>query len=236
MRKTLLSFSLLFVSFSSLNAQKNNIEIGMGNYKFYPDNYYQLLYAPILNNFNINYSRLINKNVSLYVNYLNAPITSSALMKVNSLEEGNNGKLLERYKYHYFDIGVGYQFLHFKKHSLSINGALSLAYGTNLYYTFGVWSGGFPEHQIPPELTYFELDRIKEAYFGGALNLKYDYLFWKDRLNIGMNFGARKYLSKKNAHLEIKDPNLQHIDPNIPGGRHDFSFQINYGIHVGFNF
>jgi len=40
-------------------------------------------------------------------------------------------------------------------------------------------------------------------------------------------------LNKSNAQLEIQDPNLQHIDSNIPVGRHSFLFQINYGIHLG---
>src|SRR5690554_209003 len=75
-KKTIFISFLISLVFSTLYGKNNRLEVGMGNYKFFPDNYYQLLYAPILNNFNINYTRLINKNVSLYVNYLNAPITS----------------------------------------------------------------------------------------------------------------------------------------------------------------
>lgn len=43
-------------------------------------------------------------------------------------------------------------------------------------------------------------------------------------------------MNKSNAQLEIQALSPQHINPNIPEGRHSFLFQINYGFHLGFNF
>lgn len=226
MKKALLII-LIFLGGSNLHAQNNKIEIGVGGYKFYPNDYYHLLYAPIIDNFNINYSRMILKNTHMYVNYLNTSIISDILLIANQLKEGNDGELLTRYKYHYADLGIGYQVFKFKNHILTINGALSIAHGTNTYQLH------FERTDYAPIIS---IDNQKETYFGGLIGLKYDYLFWKDRFNIGLNFSARKYLNKNNAHLEIQDPHIQHIDPNIPGGRHSFPFQINYGIHLGVNF
>lgn len=53
MKKALLII-LIFLGGSNLHAQNNKIEIGVGGYKFYPNDYYHLLYTPIIDNFNIN--------------------------------------------------------------------------------------------------------------------------------------------------------------------------------------
>src|SRR5690554_6060716 len=232
MRKTLLSFSLLFVSFPTLFAKNNRLEVGVGHYKFFTA--YKDPDPSFIESFNINYSRSILKNTHIYTNYLNAPNASAVLMRANPMSENDDGKLDSREKYHFLDLGVGYQLYNLKNHSISINGALSIAYGTNVYQLYSVWYDPSPYpggHSI-----YMVVTTRKETYFGGTINLKYDYVFWKDRLNIDINLGGRKYLSKNNAHLEMLSPNLQHIDPNIPEGRHDFPFHLNYGIHVGFNF
>jgi hypothetical protein len=51
----------------------------------------------------------------------------------------------------------------------------------------------------------------QESSFGALAGIRYDYSFWKNRLNAGLNFDARQYA----------------------GG---FPFQVNYGAHVSFNF
>ena len=51
----------------------------------------------------------------------------------------------------------------------------------------------------------------EKGYFGALAGIRYDYSFWKNRLNAGLNFDARQYA----------------------GG---FPFQVNYGGHMGFNF
>ncbi len=216
MKRLVITFSILILSIPTLFAKNNRLEVGVGHYKFFTA--YKDPDPSFIESFNINYSKSILKNTHIYTNYLNAPNASAVLMRANPMSENDDGKLDSREKYHFFDLGVGYQFFNLKNHSISINGALSIAYGTNVYQ------------------LYMEATTRKETYFGGTVNLKYDYVFWKDRLNVGINLGGRKYLSKNNAHLEMLSPNLQHIDPNIPGGRHDFPFHLNYGIHVGFSF
>src|SRR5690554_3872073 len=234
MKRLLLVPILLFANFSILHAQKNNIEIGITNYKF--SNVLNQPEFPFNNGYNIKYTRNISNHLNSYINYIFTPTNSSIFISTEQIMFSTEsvGKLIGRKAYHYFDLGASYNLFKYKKHTFSTYAGLSIAYGKNEYLSYIEMSKSKSNYEI--WIGRRENQEVMEAYFGGVIGLKYDYLFWKDRLNIGVNFGARKYLNKNNAHLEIQDPNLQHIDPNIPGGRHDFPFQINYGIHLGFNF
>jgi len=231
MKKALLII-LIFLGGSNLYAQNNKIEIGASNYKF----------SKILNQpefpfnigYNVGYTRKITNDFSTYISYQFTPTNGSIYISTEQwiYRPESRGKLIGRKKYHYFDLGANYNLFTHYRHTLYTYAGLSIAYGKNEYLSYLDMSIS----QYGIFIGRMETQNSREAYFGGLIGLKYDYLFWKDRFNIGLNFSARKYLNKNNAHLEIQDPHIQHIDPNIPGGRHSFPFQINYGIHLGFNF
>jgi hypothetical protein len=56
----------------------------------------------------------------------------------------------------------------------------------------------------------FEVEVKRGTYFGGLTSLSLDYTFWKDRIPVGLDLTSRYY--------------------------HNFPFQLNYGLHTGFNF
>jgi|SRR5690606_19450844 len=224
---------LMMVSFLKSNAQRNRIEIGVGNYKIYnvvaqPDD--------LISQVQFTYSRNINNQLRLFSSYLRMPLNSRYLaIEEYLMSKEAVGKIENRGKYNYFDLGGAYKLWGFKNHTFSLSAALSLTYGENSYLTHVVWSDPKPG-ELYGRPFHADYDKKMESYFGGVAGLRYDYTFWKNRINIGVDIAARHYFGKKNAKLENPHPNTQVSDPNIPGGRNNFPFQINYGIHVGYNF
>src|SRR5690606_28441289 len=99
----------------------------------------------------------------------------------------------------------------FKKHrhSVSTTMSLSYAYGVNTILTDFKWIGD-PNTSAEAQFRYSTETR-KAQYFGGVTGFRYDYRFWKERINAGANFSARYYFG-------------------------DFPFQLNYGLQLGYNF
>src|SRR5690554_1086537 len=191
---------IILLTVINLNAQKkNNIEIGYGGYHFplvthQPDELFSTL--------NIKYSREIVKDFQLKIQYTLLPVQATYLL----YENFSLGEIVYRLNYNYFDFGAEYNVWQFNNHRFSASGAISLAYGKNKYLIAASPSGY--EFLDPLNAVYEEK---METYFGGVLDLHYDYTFWKNRLNIGPDFSLRYY-------------------------NNDFPFQVNYGFHLGFNF
>lgn len=207
--------------------------MGLGGYKF---SNVIMQQNSLINTFNIQYSRKVTDNLFAYTQYTKAPIKGWLLAEVNfSLAKESIGKLTNFMKYNYFDIGLQYQLIRYKNHTISSLGALSITYGKNRYLTHVVWSD--PEPGEPYGHPFHSDQEYKiECYFGGIAGLRNDYAFWKNRINIGIDIAARYYFGKKNANLDNPHPNTQVPNPNINEGRHNFPFQINYGVHLGYNF
>lgn len=215
------------------SAQKNRIETGILGYKFINTIEQQ---NNLFNQLRINYSRLIKDKIYLYAQYSKAPLLGRLLVQEQYLmSEVSLGKIENRKSFNYFDAGASYEIYKYRNHILSAFGGISIAYGENSYLTHVVWTDPEPGEPYghPIEASY---QSEKEVYWGGIFGLRYDYHLWNNMINLGVDFSTRLYSGKKNAHLENTYPNTQVPDPNIPGGRHNFPFQINYGIHIGYNF
>ena len=104
----------------------------------------------------------------------------------------------------YLDLVAGYELFEWERHSLNANLGLGLVSSLNVYlddYYFD------PDHLH----SYSETSAKREWYLGGIAGLRYDYTFWRDRINTGVYFKTRVY-----------------------GG--NFPFQVNYGLQLGYNF
>jgi hypothetical protein len=201
----------------SLFAQKNRIEINMGGYKMY--NVFGEAHS-IDNTLGLNLSRKINEKMTLemgyrlhgaWVLYRDRDLIPVRQLSIEEKVDGydDTGKLIERQNYHYFDAGVRYEVFSAKNQALSFRQDLSVAYGTNVYLKdlSALWIS--PDE--PFHIIVAELEGKKEAQIGGVTGIAYDYHLWENRINIGLDVATRYYT----------------------GG---LPFQINYGIHLGYNF
>lgn len=208
MKKLLLLLLLIFCAFQ-LNAQKNNFEIGFNDNLIFNtldknrNNIYSLSFK---------YSRLLNNNWYRFVQCKRLPMLNAryVLASVNYVTQENIGKIFRHHNYNYFDVGVQYNILQHKQHIISFIGGISLAYGTDRYLEKAYWiyGQGYPEWG---HIVHLEFRDEKATYWGGVAGIKYDYLFWKNRINIGPEFAARYYTN-------------------------GFPYQFSYGLHIGFNF
>ena len=91
--------------------------------------------------------------------------------------------------YYFADVFAAFTFWHPQRHAFSAVMGISGARGTDVYLTEyeEYWENG----QLLG-LGYRTEDR-KALYFGLVGGLRYDYSFWKNRLNAGMHLSARKY-------------------------------------------
>ena len=64
--------------------------------------------------------------------------------------------------------------------------------------------------QEEPVCLTFETETVKETYYGAFTSLSFDYIFWQGRIPVGVDFSGRFY--------------------------RNFPFQVNYGLHLGYNF
>ena len=168
----------------------------------------------------IGVSRKIKENIAIEVKYyfpntnFNPDRTLASPYRFLTTEEeidnyNDIGKLIRRWSYHYFDVGIRYEAFSAKNQSLSFRQNLSLAYGTDVYLTDlgALWiSSDEPFHII-----YRQYDKRKKVHYGGVTGIAYDYHLWKNKINIGLDVAVRYYT----------------------GG---FPFQVNYGLHLGYNF
>ncbi|RYD99113.1 MAG: hypothetical protein EOP54_05410 [Sphingobacteriales bacterium] len=165
----------------------------------------------LVNSLSINYSRKVNEKCAAFLQYQRLPIKGWLLVQEEyGMAIEAIGKIEHRNKYNYFDLGISYSILTIKKHQLNTSLGLSIAYGENSYLLNALWT---PPTSWEPNGHPFHADYEEkmEAYFGALLSLKYDYFIWKNKINIGADFTARHYLNA-------------------------FPFQVNYGVHLGYNF
>ena len=114
------------------------------------------------------------------------------------------GALRFRYAYKMIDVAAVYTYDRFKRHHFSVGAGLSYTWGTNFY----VYSKQFNVHNNFEE---YIMRTKKEGYAGLLIPVSYDFLFFKERMRMGIQANARKYFGL-------------------------YSFQIDYGLHVGLNF
>ena len=98
---------------------------------------------------------------------------------------------LEREKYRFFDISMSYSLLNKKRHALNCSAGLSIANGWN-YYVIRII-----EYQRP---DYVERHRVyapekNESYWGFSSNARYNALFFKQRLLLGVNVKYSYYFN-----------------------------------------
>lgn len=200
--------ALLCIGSLSANAQKNRLEAGMSGYKF--TNVIGQQTDPV-NMFDIGYARSIGPRLSACAQYTRAPIKGWLLAEQRpAMAKESVGKLTTYNEYNYFDLGIRYELYRHGNHVFAASTYASFAYGQNSYLTEVLWMepsslepNGHPFHA--------EYENRKEGYWGAVAALRYDYAFWKSRMNIGPEIAMRFY-SK------------------------GFPFQINYGLHLGYNF
>jgi hypothetical protein len=115
------------------------------------------------------------------------------------------GELLQGNNYNTYDIYGIYTFKLKEKLKMAFKAGPSVTKGENLYLK-NVWLRS-PE---PGSDYYILTTSKKETYFGGIASMSFDYIFWNDRIPVGLDFVSRFY--------------------------HNFPFQLNYGLHAGFSF
>lgn len=191
-------------------AQKNRIEIGRNGYKFYDVlDQLSLRQASMVS---FKYTRRINDKTGIFAGYAVAPVNAWLLVTENSMTDLSSiGKIETRHRYHFFDLGLSYSLLKIKRHTLSAGAAASFTLGENIYKTKPVIILPPPPPGGQAEIIDFAYEKREEHYWGGVADIRYDFTFWKNRINVGADLAARLY-----------------------GG--GFPFSLNYGIHAGFNF
>lgn len=209
----------MLLSVVKVNAQKNTFEFGVN--KNFPKNDFHKKYkhknnyeTPSSVSLEFRYSRKVSNNFSIFAQYVRLPTQGQwlyATVRIN-LAEDAQGKLINHCQYNFFDLGVQYNFFKHKQHCISANSGISVAYGKDQYLVRVVWLHGQIEpYYIRDHLIYSETRYEMATYWGAFGGLKYDYLFWKRKINIGPEFAARYYTN-------------------------GFPYQFSYGLHIGFNF
>lgn len=198
----------LLCGFLDTSAQKNRLEIGIGGYRF---SNVIMQQNDIVNSLSLNYSRKISESFSAFIQYSRLPVKGWLLVQEEyAMAIEAIGKIENRSKYNYFDLGAAYNMLTIKKHHLNIGFGPSVAYGANNYLINALWTPPTPEEPNGHPF-HAEYEKKMEAYIGALLNLKYDYVILKNRVNLGADLAVRHYFNA-------------------------FPFQINYGIHMGYSF
>ena len=205
-------YSLLLLMAATLAApaaaqKKNTLQLQLGG-----AHYFGVLSQPISpwEQAGLEISRRVGSRFGVYAKYAliirNKTVDPSIpfIMHHGTFDSTSIDQVTERADYFFLDAGLEYRFPLAERHSLSFKAGPSYTYGRNEYrqvhFAIGPWDDVF-------HATY----KYKyEGYWGGTAGLSYDYLLWKERLNIGADFGARYY--------------------------HDFPFSVTYGVHTGVNF
>lgn len=212
------AFALIFAIPSNLLAQKNNLEISVGNMSIPSD---ISTSNRLLKQCGLSLSRNIDHKSSVSLSYeqlmnnyvfFNIPtfghIGKSHYSFDNEVVPENIGKIINRYDAKSIDFTIGYLFAKFGSHSLKGFAGVSTITTVNSYLTHCSPRAIVPAFECLDLSTYAEK---REWYLGGLAGVRYDYSFWKNRLNAGAYFKARAY-------------------------NKDFPFQMNYGLQLGFSF
>lgn len=120
-----------------------------------------------------------------------------------------SGRLDKMVDCRFIDLGGSYIYDIHKRQRLSVSLGFSYAVGRNDYTTLIIWAPGPPVGM--GDLSRYEYDTRWKGYLGGVIAVGYDYLLWKNRINVGVDASLRKYEG-------------------------DFPLFTNYGFHAGFNF
>lgn len=222
MRKAVLIsvWGLLLLSNANwASGQKNHkVELGLGHFQFYNVEWQNK--TDFINLPSLAYSYQLKPNWNIELSFCTAPSSVIGIPHIfdrknlstsvpnliiqNKFGYESIGKLAGRSTADYFDLVAGYKLFEWEKHSLRANLGLGFVSSLNIYldnYYFD------PDHLH----SYPETSARREWNFGGIAGVKYDYTFWKYRINTGVYFRTRVY-----------------------GG--SYPFQINYGLHMGYNF
>lgn len=113
------------------------------------------------------------------------------------------GALRFRYGYKMIDIAVSRRWEHFRKHKFTGGLGLSFTWGTNYYLDHIYFDNNINDY-------IYRMHTEVHGYGGVIVPLRYDYLFAKNRMSIGLQTTARKYLGL-------------------------YSVQVDYGMHVSIN-
>lgn len=217
MKKYIAIFAFIVVTTIQLNAQKNSVNIFVGGYNLYHKSIIGFIERKHMRMRGIEYNRKINDKLKIgaryfqpnFVNPYSAAFMGERFLSKHLIINGYDdvGKLWLRTDYHYWDLGVSYECVRIKKHSLNLKQHISLAHGKDKYIAdLVLW-----EYPNEVHIIHFSSDVKNAQYWGGVSGLNYNYSLWKERLNIGAEFSLRYYFI-------------------------DFPFQLNYGLHVGYNF
>lgn len=193
---------------AAASSQQNNIYLFLGDYHFY--NVSRQFHTP-WNLIGLKYTRQVRNHIYVFANTIFTgdqfginhvqPVISETYNTWGTLETK-----LEYSRYSFYDIGLSYRWEPACRHFLSLGIGPSFAYGKNNYIQY---------KSLPPSATgggFYHTNEYKwKGYFGGQINVSYDYELLKSRINIGAEAITRYYAK-------------------------DLPFSINYGLHIGYNF
>jgi len=207
MNKKALLFILIFFTGWSSYAQQHRVEAGIGRYKFYA--HVSQLYDNI-GMFHIKYSCQVVPKIRLGLAFSQTPVNSLMLTgERHPFDSASLNKLVYRGKYQYYDVECAYTFFQKPRHNIHGFTGISLAHGKNSYLDWLVLAPGPPHGQ--GDVIDVRFVEKAESYFGLFAGIGYDYFFWKKRISTGSDVSVRWYSN-------------------------GFPFQLNYGLHVGYNF
>lgn len=203
MKNILLALILVTTTLPGLAQKKNRIELGLGGYHFFDViGYYNRPYTLG----SISYQRNFSEDLVFRIgatntirNYLVDIYAVTLTQEQYSGDKNAIDKIERRTLYYFFDLSVSYRFFDKGSNQFSAFAGPSMAYGRNEYL------------RAVHTDDYYEGELVSETYSGAVAGLRYDYLFWQDRLNVGFEVLGRYYFG-------------------------DFPFQLNYGLRVGYNF
>jgi hypothetical protein len=196
---------LLLCSYGSWAQPKNSIQLHGSNF------YTKGLDGKHLafNTLGISYTRQISKRMALSASYFlpnwnyKTSMEDGSSVRLFSVDNyivrpwESAGKIGSRYDYQFIDIGAHYQLVKRKHSVLSFQQALSVGIGKDARIPQLPSDYIIPENNIDLCWTgrlYYENPKLA-AHLGGASTLHYNYYFYKQRVNIGVNLGTRYYFN-----------------------------------------
>ena len=219
--KKIILYLLIFTPILNISAQKKNTIYLVTNNISHPK---RAIFFYILDQYGIGYERKLNKKFSASV-LLSEWYSGDQHGKILDFSGTYNGayfepcngtgtkscekKVARREKYKFIDIGVGYNIYKHKRYG-SIDAQLAMGYtwGKNII----IDTVELPA--IPPyDDIGITLHTESAKYFSIIPSLSYNYYFWKQRINVGIQAKGRYFF---------------HIEEGFK--------QYEWGIHIGYNF
>ncbi len=198
---------ILFIAIDSI-AQKNSLEIGLGRTLVFN---VQEQNEDKIQIASARYTRRISEHLAFYVQYSRSPLNSNAVAYNSWKEYDEDGNMFYYYgKYNYLDFAAQYEAINYKAHRISVSAGPSVAFGKNTYFDNMVIAEPNPGEPYG-HIIFADLMQRNAFYFGAAASVRYDYSFWKSKFNVGPDISLRYFFN-------------------------GFPAQLNYGLHLGFNF